>query len=279
MSALLTGGSGFLGRWLRPLLPDPVCAPSSAELNLCDPASIERVLRDCRPQLVFHLAALTDVRADAAQLQRVNAAGTVHLLQALARYAPRARLLVVSSCHVVGRPRYLPMDEEHPLEPRSAYAVSKADAERAVRAARPDAIIVRPFNLLGPGQPPQHAVSEWLARVRDGATELRVGDLSLRRDYLDVRDCAEGLALLMQRAAAGSTLNLCSGRAVAMRRLAELAAPGLPLRLDPARLRPGEAPILLGDNRRARALGWEPTRPLQVSVNALRESIAGQRGV
>lgn len=277
----MTGVSGFLGRWVDAVAPGERFGPASSAMNLLDPASVQAAVRELRPTLVLHMAAMTDLAAAerAPELARaIHVDGTAALLRAVAAHAPRARVVHVSTCHVYGRPHQLPIAEDHPLEPRGVYARSKAEgegmAQKLARELGIDLVIVRPFNLVGPGQPRQHAVADWILQSLAGARALRVGDLSVRRDYLDVRDCAEGIRSVAERAASGATVNLCSGRAVAMASLAELAAPGCAWLEDPARARPGEVRILLGDNGRARALGWAPRRALAQSVDDLRAALA-----
>lgn len=246
-----------------------------------DGAACVAALRAVRPEVVFHLAALTNPGEAEARPElawSVNVGGTRSLLQAVAAEAPGARVVVVSSCHAYGPPTCLPVREDHPLRPVGVYARSKAEAEREACALAErlglDVVRARPFNLVGPGQRPPYAAAAWASCALAGQGSVPTGDLTLVRDLLDVRDAASGLQVLAARGSAGEAYNLCSGVGVPLSTLFALAAPGAVAEVDPARLRPDDVPTLVGDPGRALALGWQPTIPLARSVEDLRAALA-----
>ena len=108
------------------------------------------------------------------------------------------------------------------------------------------------------------ALAQRLVAARGAGTpEVRVGNLSARRDFTDVRDVVRAYRLLAIRGAAGDVYNICSGRDVAIsdvaRRLAELAYPEAVFVEDPELMRPVDVPVLRGDPRLlAAATGWTP---------------------
>jgi len=261
MRAVVTGVGGFLGRHLCDRLP--TVYPERVELR--NRASVLRAM-SWRPSVVFHLAAMSDPRlceADPESCHAVNVEGTRMLAQ-----AADCTLVVVSTVHVYGAPMWLPVTEHHPLVPKGVYARSKAQAEQVASGA----IIARIFNLTGPGQGAQFAPADWARQSWDEGP-IDCGNLDVERDYLDVRDAADGLLALAREGQPGQAYNLCSGRAVAMRWILEQLAPGREVRVDPARERP-EVPVLLGSNDKARGLGWEPRIPLEQSLADLRASVA-----
>jgi GDP-4-dehydro-6-deoxy-D-mannose reductase len=258
--AVVTGATGFLGRHLCRLLADVY--PHRVELT--DPDSVQRAM-DWGPSVVFHLAAMTNPREceeDPARCHEVNVEGT----RRVTARAP-CRVVVVSSVHAYGPPTSLPLTEEHPLRPVGVYATSKRDAE----ATAPDAVIARPFNLTGPGQGPAFAPADWARQAR-GTGPIHCGDLELERDYLDVRDAARGLVLLARAGERGQAYNLCSGRAVTMRSIAEALAPGRELASALDRRRSG-VPRLVGSNEKAARLGWGPLIALEESLADLAASL------
>jgi GDP-4-dehydro-6-deoxy-D-mannose reductase len=284
--ALITGGKGFVGQWLAAHLEDrgDEVAVIDLETDVADGAAVRRVMGDVAPEAVYHLAALTHVGESwehPSQVLRVNVLGTAEILAAARSLAPSPRVLVVSSAEVYGvvSPGQLPLDEATPVAPASPYAASKLAAEavalQAWRGFGQPVIVVRPFNHIGPGQSPNFFVPAMAKRIvearRSGAASLRVGTLTTRRDFTDVRDVVASYRLLIERGAPGEVYNVCSGVDVAMAdvaaQLLALAGADLTLETDPELVRPVDVPVLRGDATRLRtATGWEPTIPLATTL-------------
>jgi GDP-4-dehydro-6-deoxy-D-mannose reductase len=147
-----------------------------------------------------------------------------------------------------------------------------------------EVVVARVFNVVGPGTPGHlapGAFASQVARIADGRQEpeIAVGDLRMRRDYLDRRDVASALELLMRRGEPGEIYNVGSGRSRPMSALLDglIAAAGVKarVRVDPSRLRRSEVPDLVADAGRLRALGWSPRVPLERS---LADTVASWRG-
>jgi GDP-4-dehydro-6-deoxy-D-mannose reductase len=135
--------------------------------------------------------------------------------------------------------------------------------------------VVRPFNHIGPGQSPNFAVPALAKRIveakKAGAHSLRVGTLTTRRDFTDVRDVVVAYRMLILHGAPGTTYNVCSGRDVAIadvaRELLALAGAELELVTDPDLVRPVDVPVLRGDaGLLLAATGWTPTIPLATTL-------------
>lgn len=293
MRALVTGGSGFVGSWLRAHLEemgDEVLTPGE-ELDVTDPLTVDRALTGARAEAVYHLAGLAHVGRsweEPVPFFETNAVGTLHVLDAARRCQLVPRVLVVSSAEVYGavQPDELPLVEEAPLRPVSPYAVSKAAAEMLGLQAHlgwgVPVIRVRPFNHLGPGQSPTFAVPALAGRIlealRTGSGVLRTGNLSARRDFTDVRDVVRAYRLLVERGEPGAVYNVCSGRDVSIESVVKdlMAISGSDLRVerDPDLTRPVDVPALRGDASRLEgATGWVPTVPLEESLRAVLESL------
>jgi len=273
---LVTGAGGFVGAHLALELGGTTVA---AEADVTDAAALAAELRAVRPAAVVHLAAASSVAdswRDGLEVWRVNALGTVALLDAVAAEAPGARTLVVSTGEVYGPTPDRPAREDDPVAPLSPYAASKAAAEiaagRAARVAGLDVLVARPFQHTGPGQDERFAIGSWthqIARLeREGGGELEVGDLTIRRDLTDVRDVVRAYRLLLDPAAPAGTYNVASGRAVPLAAVVEtlvgLARAPVTIRENPARIRRVDLPVLAGDPGKLRAAtGWEPALNLE----------------
>jgi GDP-4-dehydro-6-deoxy-D-mannose reductase len=290
--AFVTGGTGFVGQWLRRHLHeagDDVTAPGH-ELDVTDQATLASTISDAQPDALYHLAGLTHVGRSweaPEEYFSVNAQGTLNLLEAARRCQPLPRVLIVSSAEIYGtvKAEELPVREDAPLRPVSPYAASKAAAELLALQAHLGwglpVVRARPFNHVGPGQDPTFVVPALAERIREasaGGGRVRVGNLSPRRDFTDVRDVVRAYRLLVEHGEAGEAYNVCSGKDVAIEevvnRLVSLCGAAVELQTDPALMRPVDVPVLLGDYSRLKAAtGWEPRLTLDESLTSVLDSI------
>lgn len=295
MRALVTGASGFVGRYLVERLHadgievlaagGPHDADTHFPIDLLDAQTLNAAFDLAQPDLVFHLAAQAFVpRAieAPAETYQTNVIGTANLLAALRAWRDRTirgvRLVFVSSAEVYGtQPRdAMPIDESRAPNPANPYAASKAAGEALVlgeaRTFGVDAVITRAFNHIGPGQNERFVVPSFalqLVRIaRGGEPVLLVGNLEPKRDFLDVRDVVDAYVELARSGNGGEIYNVCSGGAVSVREilgeLIRIAHVPVEVREDPARMRPADVPILYGSNEKLRsATGWSPRIPLR----------------
>jgi GDP-4-dehydro-6-deoxy-D-mannose reductase len=173
-----------------------------------------------------------------------------------------------------------PIAEDHPLGPASPYGVSKLAQEMlALRAHELPVVVARPFNHAGPRQDDTFATSSFglqIAEIEAGLREpvLRVGNLSARRDITDVRDVVRAYRLLVERGQPGRVYNVCSGHAYRVGDLLDalvgMSDVAIRVETDPARLRPSDNPIVLGDHSRVTAeTGWSPEIPIETTLRDL----------
>jgi GDP-4-dehydro-6-deoxy-D-mannose reductase len=278
MRALLTGGNGFVGRHLAEHLRQSGDEVAILDLpdDITDVAVVERSLREVRPEAIYHLAALSHVGSswsDPSEVLRVNVIGSAVTFAVAREVVPTATTLLVSSAEVYGtvRPEQLPLDESAAPAPMSPYAASKLAAEvlaqQAVRAFGQRIVIARPFNHVGPGQSPNFFVpamaSRMVAAVREGRGEIPVGNLTSRRDFLDVRDVVAAYRLLIERGVSGEVYNIASGVDRSMSDIAHdiraLIDSSLHFVTDESLMRPVDVPVLRGDSQKINAAtGWSP---------------------
>jgi GDP-4-dehydro-6-deoxy-D-mannose reductase len=299
----ITGVTGFAGRHLMASLP-PLenivygtaypQPPSSDEknifhLDLRSERDVFEAVKQARPQLVFHLAAVSNVGyswAKKKETLETNVMGTFHLFEALKKFAPEARVLFVSSSDVYGfKPESKgaapgAFTEDNPIHLASPYALSKFDGELMAgfysRWEGLNAVIVRPFPHTGPGQSADFVCSDWarqVIQIERGSQEpvIRVGNLEVRRDFTDVRDTVRAYILLLQKGKKGEVYNVCRGRGIALGEILEtlLSSASRTVRVeqDPERMRKVDIPCLVGDNRKIKAeIGWEPRVPLEKTL-------------
>jgi GDP-4-dehydro-6-deoxy-D-mannose reductase len=286
MRALITGGKGFVGQWLASHLKDrgDEVVVIDIETDVADGPALRKVVTGAAPDAIYHLAAMTHVGEsweNPSQVLKVNVLGTAELLAAARSLPNPPAVLVVSSAEVYGvvSPGQLPLKETAPAAPATPYAASKLAAEvvalQAWRGYRQPVIVVRPFNHIGPGQSPNFAVPALAKRIvearKAGTRSLRVGTLTTRRDFTDVRDVVVAYRLLIEHGVPGTIYNVCSGRDVAISDVAHelltLAQAELELVIDPDLVRPVDVPVLRGDASLLQAAtGWTPSIPLATTL-------------
>jgi dTDP-glucose 4,6-dehydratase len=295
---LVTGGAGFIpSNFIRHLLAktpydvvslDALTYAGNVE-NLADVMSHERLsfvqgdIRDTA--LVREVVANVDVIVNAAaeshveksirdggsQFVRTNVEGTQILLDAI-REAPVERFVLISSSEVYGTAVSDPMDEFHPLNPRSPYAGTKAGADRLaysyfVTYGLP-IVIVRPFNNYGPRQHPEKVIPRFITQaLRDEPLTVH-GDGHATRDWLYVDDDAEAIEAVIEApidSVAGEVLNLATGIDISVEEIADKVLDALgksrSLRQHVPE-RPGQVDRHIGSTEKARALtGWHARTP------------------
>jgi GDP-4-dehydro-6-deoxy-D-mannose reductase len=253
--------------------------------SVCDVERMEEVLARVEPDYVFHLAAqASEGKAweDPAETLQVNMLGTMNVLNAAWKVVPQARVLVVSSSAVYGQvyPEELPLTEEQPLRPLTPYALSKVAQDFAAYQAflsRGQPVVrVRPFNHIGPGQAPVAAVpsfAQQIAAIEAGKRPpvIEVGNLEAERDILDVRDVVQAFVLLAEKGTPGEAYNVCAGRAYRMQwildTLLAMSTASIEVVQDPARMRPSDVPIQIGDHSKLyHATQWSPEIPMEQTL-------------
>ncbi len=297
---LITGASGFVGRYLTQHLLDATdwdivglsrSASHAADrvrmltCDLTDADLVNRTVEHHQPDCIVHLAAQSYVpKSHAAPAETLlnNVGGTVNLLEACRRLDLPVRILVVSSGEIYGHvdPEQMPINEEFPFRPQNPYAVSKVTQDmlgfQYHAAYGMDIVRARPFNHIGPGQSRRFVVATFANQVAEaevGHVEpvILTGNLEARRDFLDVRDVVRAYRLLLEMGHSGDVYNVASGKPVAIQSILDwfIANASRPLRseLDPARARPSDTPIVAGDASKLGAVtGWTPQISLEQSL-------------
>ena len=305
MRSLIIGGAGFVGEYLAKHLaalgqevfvtkiPAQQTAPAGTavyDLDILEQDRILEVLQEIQPDAVFHLAAQSSVAVSWSNPQMtadINIKGSINLLEVLCRYEKHPRVLLVGSGEEYGQIRLqeTPVCEENPLRPGNLYAVTKACQNMVGRiyaqAYGMDLIMVRPFNHIGPNQSPVFVAADFCrqaAQIEMGKKEpvIRVGNLSARRDFTDVRDVVRAYALLAEKGLAGETYNIGSGHAVAIREILtmilEQSAAQIRVEVDEKKLRPVDVPVMEADiSKLQEATGWEPQIRLEQTVGDMLE--------
>lgn len=298
---LITGIEGFVGTHLCNYLneqgyqvygihytePKRPLPAKLFQADICQFEQIKKILEQSRPEWIFHLAGVSSV-ADAEKepvpCYQVNTLGTLKLLLAVHQLRLDCRVLLVSSADVYGRGEK-PHTENDPPRPLTAYARSKLFAEEMGRLYyqtwEMDIVIIRPFSHTGPGQAARFVfpkVARHIALVEKGRVEpvLKMGDLSVRRDYTDVRDICRAYVLAMENCLSGETYNITSGNCIRLRDgvdiILKMADKPVEVRSGATEIRPYDIPYLSGSAEKFKRLtSWQAEIPFEKTLADLLE--------
>lgn len=320
MKVLITGITGFVGSHLAEycLALDPpvevvgICRWRSRrenidhlgdaiplhECDLRDASSVKKLLATVRPERIFHLAAQSYVPSSwnsPAETITTNVIGQLNIFEAMRELGLDARIQIAGSSEEYGlvHPDEAPITEDNPLRPLSPYAVSKVAQDTLAyqyhQSYGLDAVRTRAFNHTGPRRGEVFVTSNFakqIASIEAGLQDpvIQVGDLTPRRDFTDVRDIVRAYWLSLEKCAAGEVYNIASGKAYRIQEVLDIllghSEAEIEVREDPARLRPSDVPLLLGDNSKFReATGWKPEIPFEQTAKDLldywRERVRG----
>ena len=295
---LVTGAAGFVGSRLMKRLEQTsavvmgLVGPNGTNdpiaVDLTDAPALAMVVADFRPDTVVHLAAMSSVGDGSVTPETVwsvNFDGTRALAEALRALPDPVRLIFASSAEVYGRHFNAgPRDETSALAPASPYARTKAAGEYLLADMAGDAlsvVVLRLFNHTGPGQDERFVAPSFAAQIaralRDGGTEIQVGNLDAVRDFSDLDDIIEAYAAVIgddRTTAPFEVYNVGSGRPVAIRDLLDAlieqsgrAITAVPV---PDRMRASDIPRAEGvfDKVRER-YGWRAPTPLRTTAAAV----------
>jgi len=308
LKVFISGATGFVGRHLSDLLSSPeyeiygTSFPEKPEeedryrgknisyMDIRSEQEVFETIKRTQPDWIFHLAAISNVRHSwerRTETLETNLMGTFYLFEAVRKFVPRARFLFVSSSDVYGiLPRAKKaLKEEDSSHVVSPYAFTKVSGEILskfyVQVENLDIVIARSFPHTGPGQSPDFVCSDWasqIARIEKGLAKpvIEVGNLSVKRDFTDVRDVVRAYALLMEKGKKGEVYNVCSGKAVPLREILDLllsfSSQKIEVQVDSSKLRKADIPLLLGDNQKVKKeTSWEPEISLKKSLHDILE--------
>ncbi|MFC1513943.1 GDP-mannose 4,6-dehydratase [candidate division KSB1 bacterium] len=308
MRIAITGAAGFVGNYLirelryKSVGEDEIIGLEQAEftkealelldgswkVDITEIGSLEKVLKEIKPDIIYHLAALSSVALslkDPFKYFYVNQLGTLNLLEVAVNALDKHPLmLIVGSADIYNVSEDgKPITEETSFNPLNPYAVSKAGADFLAEIYWKNhglkTIRSRSFNHIGPGQLANFALPNFakqIARIERGLQEpvIMVGNLEARRDFTDVRDVVKAYRLIVENGTPGEVYNVCSKRGYtvgeALDMLLDLSQVDIDIERDPERMRPSDKPVLIGDNNKIkRDTGWQPEIRIEKTLEEL----------
>ncbi len=290
---LVTGADGFIGSHLTQTLLSQgykvraLCQYNSFNswgwLDGVKDANLEIVCGDVRDNAlcreivkgcdtIFHLAALIAIPYSYIAPDSyvdTNIKGTLNICQASLAESVE-RVVITSTSEVYGTAQYTPIDEKHPKQPQSPYSATKIGADAIAlsfyNAFNLPVVIARPFNTYGPRQSARAIIPTIITQIANGATEIKVGDLSPTRDFNYVLDTCNGfIAIAQSDELIGQEVNISTNSEISMQDTLQLIADIMGSDVewieDEERIRPKNSEVfrLWGDNSKiTKHTTWKP---------------------
>lgn len=238
--------------------------------DIRDPYGVKRALEGC--DAVLHLAALIAIPYSYHSPDTyidTNIKGTLNILQA-ARELEIEKVVHTSTSEVYGTAKYVPIDEDHPLQGQSPYSASKIGADQLAisfySSFNTPVSIIRPFNTYGPRQSARAVIPTIISQIASGHDVIKLGALTPTRDFNYVEDTVNGfISILESTASIGEVINIGSNFEISIKDTAETIARVMKSKVefitDEIRLRPENSEVerLWASNQKAsELLGWKP---------------------
>jgi len=269
--------------------------------DMADPYQMKALVEVVKPDRIFHLAAQSFVPTSwsaPAETFSINTIGQIHLFEAVRMTGIDPLIQIAGSSEEYGlvHPDEVPIKESNPFRPLSPYAVSKVAQELLAyqyhRSYGLKVVVTRGFNHTGPRHGPVLSCSSFARQIAEIEAELTppvlyVGDLTTKRDWVDVRDVVRAYWLALEKGVPGEVYNIGSGATRTIQSMLDMLLSLSPMtievRQEPSRLRPSDVPILWADDSKFRAqTGWEPQIPFEQTMCDLldywRERVNSSKG-
>lgn len=290
MRALITGSEGFVGKYLRAELEengydvtglDLAAGEKTVAVNLLDAAAVDALLQEMRPEVIFHLAGQANVGLSwkiPAKTLEINIIAAVNLMEAVRKHCPECVLVLVGSSDEYGnlKEKGVSVNEETETQPGTPYAISKIAQEQMgkayAKAYGMRICMTRSFNHGGAGQKTGFMIPDFasgIVKVERGEADcVSVGNLASRRDFTHVKDIVRAYRLIAEKGKAGEIYNVGSGvtwsAQEVLDRLIGMAKVPIPVRQDPARMRPSDTPVICCDRSKiTKETGWVPEHGIE----------------
>jgi GDP-4-dehydro-6-deoxy-D-mannose reductase len=257
-----------------------------AKLDLLDKDAVQNIIYQFQPNYIIHFASYSSVsfswKNPILSFQN-NTNIFLNILEALRLDAIQARVLSVGSSEEYGNvvQSDIPLREEQPLRPVSPYAVARVTQEMLSRVYVDgygfDIVMTRSFNHIGPGQSEIFVIPSFAKQLVEGWQQkknkisLTTGDLSIVRDFLDVRDVVKAYYALLKKGRSGEIYNVCSGRGISLSEILAIMAKKLTVSyesvIEKKLVRPKENMIITGSNQKIiKETNWAPDILLETAI-------------
>lgn len=303
MKYLITGANGFVGKYFIEYLQEnekdaeiygidisDTCSSKITykQVDLNDRFATYKILEDVKPNYIVHLAAISSVAQswqDPAKCFLNNTGVFLNIADGVRELGINCRILSVGSSEEYGIYDE-PMKEDFVLHPKSPYSVARLSQEYLsklyVDYFKLDIVMTRSFNHIGPRQNPKFVIPSFVQQLvkisKNEQEELKVGNIDIVRDFLDVRDVVDAYYKILKNSKTREVYNVCSGKGVKLRDIIDTVSKQLNIApkivIDESRLRANEIMSVIGDNTKLKTkLGWKQKYNLQETLKDMIEEL------
>ncbi|HMQ67467.1 MAG TPA: GDP-mannose 4,6-dehydratase [Ignavibacteria bacterium] len=304
---LITGFSGFVGKNFTKYINDNSYDSSVLGIDILNPSfninelqnvkvkfirsdlrdreKISKIIYDFSPNYILHLASSSSVaeswKSPVSSFQN-NLNIFIDLLEDIRKIGINSRIISVGSSEEYGTVEVsrLPLKEDNKLNPTSPFGIARYSQELVGKLYSDvygmDIVMTRSFNHIGPGQSDEFAISSFAKQIaeikRNNQNEfLLAGDVSVIRDFIDVRDVVRAYRELFLKGKKGEVYNVCSGSGISLHNIIQIMSEILDIKIiiceDKKLKRPRENPVIIGSNEKIKSeTGWENMIPLERSL-------------
>ncbi|MEN6509927.1 MAG: GDP-mannose 4,6-dehydratase [Smithella sp.] len=308
---LITGFSGFVSRYFIEYLEDneirafvkgidvhyPDINPDTFKhvkydferIDLLDKGKVENIIFEFQPDYVLHLASFSSVAFSWKEPNisfQNNTNIFLNLLETIRKLNIASRILSVGSSEEYGNveQKDLPLTEDHPLKPVSPYAVARVSQELLsniyVRGYGLDIVMTRSFNHIGPFQKDVFVLPSFVKQIVEmkyngsKSNQLMTGDVTIIRDFTDVRDVASAYYMLLTTGKKGEVYNVCNGTGWSLKEIIEKISAILEIDVqvvsNASLFRPDDNRAIIGSNEKLRnSVNWAPKYSLEDTLNEM----------
>lgn len=296
MNILITGATGFVGEYLAhelcksknnrifgidrsvrefELFPNLNDKVKLFTLDITNYDSVKKVIGIIKPENVYHLAGFSSASGqDKKLIDDINVGGTLNLLKALKTINQKTRVLLVSSSYVYSD-TLKPSKETDKIAPKSLYAKSKARMEKEslkYASKKLEILIARPINHIGPGQRKGFVVPDFACQIvglKNGET-ISVGNLSARRDFLDVVDVVRAYKAIIEKGKSSEIYNISSGNIYTIKEILEkmikVSKKKISIKIDTSKFKEVDIKKNALSNKKIVALGWRNRESIDITL-------------
>jgi len=292
MKALITGINGFIGKHLTAELENAGVKVTGIDVqkgdygyvaDLINQKVVNTIMAKEKPDYIFHLASpilRSDQLIDDTLTKnlQVDLYGTVNLLQSARKLKKRPKVLISGTAAVYKKNQDKPFKETDPLEPKTAYGLSKLTQEliamELAKSYQIPLVVSRSILLIGPQQAEGFVVNDLVKQTvkieyKQVKPQLVIGNLNTKRDFTDIRDGVKAYYLLMKKGKPGEYYNVCSGQVTEIKTIVQWLEKNSRVKFEikqSPKWRKNDLAIIQADNQKLLKLGWQPQYSLTDSL-------------